>query len=125
MSNLTRLSNLTFPVLAQVGTIYLTSLPSLKNLSFGELGVKRASSIFVTNTSLTSLSGFDIGGGLGSFYVSQNSFLSEIVLHGELAINSNNFSIGVSRNNMEGLGGTNVSLPEMVAAQIIELDNVS
>jgi len=76
MQGLTVLSSLSMPELAKVGSISWTTLPALSSLTFTK-GVTEASSVLITDTILTSLSGISLMT-VKTFNINNNRYLNVV-----------------------------------------------
>ncbi|KAL8959914.1 MAG: hypothetical protein Q9193_003294 [Seirophora villosa] len=80
LGGLTVLSELSMPQLTQVRELNFTALPALQTLDFGGTGLTRASSILITNTGLSSLTGINNLEQVDTFNVNNNQALQNISL---------------------------------------------
>ncbi|OBT69561.1 hypothetical protein VE03_00825 [Pseudogymnoascus sp. 23342-1-I1] len=75
-TSLTTMSSLEFPALSKVGAISWTTLNALQQLTF-TTGLTKASSVFITDTALTTLDGINLAT-VDSFEITNNAYLREI-----------------------------------------------
>ena len=90
LGDLTVLSTLSMPQLNSVNVLNFTALPALQSLSFGGVGLERASSILITNTGLSSLTGINNLQRVNTFNVNNNAALTNISLQVTSITNSLN-----------------------------------
>lgn len=76
LTSLTILSDLSLPQLTTVGTVYFVTLPALNEISLNT-GVSKINSLYISDTSLETLNGFDVTS-LDTFNVNNNKNLNSI-----------------------------------------------
>lgn len=75
-TSLTTLNRLALPALTKVGAISWTTLNALQSLQF-DAEVSKASSVFITDTALTTLDGINLAT-VGNFEITNNAYLRKI-----------------------------------------------
>lgn len=117
---LNALSTLTFPELTTVTQMNFTALASLQQLDFGGTGITKASSVLITNTGLTTLSGISNLKSVDTFNVNNNQALTDITLKVSFIKNS----LDIEANDILESGLT-VSFPSLETAQNMTFRNCS
>ena len=120
LGNLTALSTLSMPALAQCANLNFTSLSALAALGFGTPGLKKASTILITNTNLADLKGINQIAQVDSFSISNNRFLSQI----SLDVKAMKGSIDIGANEVQS-GGQTISFPNLETADQMTFRNAS
>lgn len=80
LGGLTVLSELSMPQLTEVDQLNFTALAALQTLDFGGTGLTKASSVLITNTGLTTLTGINNLQQVDTFNVNNNQALQNISL---------------------------------------------
>lgn len=78
LSTLVGLNTLSFPVLTKLESIHLQALPELETLQFNT-GVQECSSVIISNTHLSSLSGLNLSA-VQTFDVNNNQYIDDITV---------------------------------------------
>lgn len=101
-----RLTTLSLPRLNTVGNLYFQTLPQLRQMSFDD-GVKQATTIFISDTSLVSLKGLNLSQ-VETFNVNNNRNINDISVNVTSIVNTLDISFNAPN--------VNVSLPNLVWA---------
>ena len=120
LGSLTVLSELNMPAINRINVVNFTALPALQDLSFGNNGITRASSVLITNTGLSSLQGINNLDSIDTFNVNNNQALQNISL--QVTSITNNLDIEA---NTGGISGLTTSFPMLETAQNMTFRNCS
>ncbi|MCJ1469961.1 hypothetical protein MMC07_008606 [Pseudocyphellaria aurata] len=120
LGSLNTLTELSFPALTTVTQLNFTALASLQQLNFGNTGITKASSILITNTGLTSLNGITNLKSVDVFNINNNQALTDITLK---VTNIKN-SLDIEANDILASGLT-TSFPFLETAQNMTFRNCS
>lgn len=120
LGGLTVLSELSMPQLAQVQQLNFTALPALQTLDFGGTGLTKASSVLITNTGLSSLTGINNLQQVDTFNVNNNQALQNI----SLQVTSISKSLDIEANDGYQTGLT-TSFPMLETAMNMTFRNCS
>lgn len=115
MINMTLLTNLNFPQLSSVGSIFWQTLPRLTSLSFSKT-ITQASSVSITDSQLSSLQGINLNS-VDQFFVRSNNQLQAITM--PITTVKTSFEVGFNGNPMA------ISLPNLKVANNMTFSNVS
>ncbi len=119
LGDLTVLSTLNAPQLTQVDTLNFTALPALQQLGF-TTGLTKATSVLITNTGLSSLTGISTLQQVDTFNVNNNQALTNI----SLQVTSIKKSLDIEAN--DGfISGLSTSFPNLQMAQNMTFRNCS
>lgn len=119
LGDLTVLSTLSAPQLTQVDTLNFTALPALQQLGF-TTGLTKSTSVLITNTGLSSLSGISTLQQVDTFNVNNNQALTNI----SLQVTSIKKSLDIEAN--DGfISGLTTSFPMLQTAQNMTFRNCS
>jgi len=119
LGDLTVLSTLSAPQLTQVDTLNFTALPALQQLGF-TTGLTKSTSVLITNTGLSSLSGISTLQQVDTFNVNNNQALTNI----SLQVTSIKKSLDIEAN--DGfISGLSTSFPMLQTAQNMTFRNCS
>ncbi|KAK8139777.1 hypothetical protein PG984_000900 [Apiospora sp. TS-2023a] len=113
LQNATQLSNLAFTSLNSVGSLKFLSLNGLTALNFGTEGVKKADTVIISDTRLSSLEGINVQT-VKDMDINNNKFLTKFTssiksLSNTLNINANGLKLSVEMPNIEWLANATIS----------------
>ncbi|KAK8056879.1 hypothetical protein PG993_002106 [Apiospora rasikravindrae] len=113
LQNATQLSNLAFTSLNSVGSLKFLSLNGLTALNFGSEGVKKADTVIISDTRLSSLEGINVET-VKDLDINNNKFLTKFTssiksLSNLLNINANGLKLSVEMPNIEWLANATIS----------------
>ena len=113
LQNATQLSNLAFTSLNSVGSLKFLSLNGLTALNFGSEGVKKADTVIISDTRLSSLEGINVQT-VKDMDINNNRFLTKFTssiksLSNLLNINANGLKLSVEMPNIEWLANATIS----------------
>lgn len=120
MTNMTNLFTLSMPMLSEVGSIDWTTINNLQKASFGSGLQSVSKSLSIQDTALQSLDTINVRNISGSAIVANNNQLQS--LSWQLRQVGN---LSISSNGPAGNTGLNLSLPNLVSAGSLDINNVS